>query len=591
MANPQIEVEVGANINGLKKAVDGSIISLKELETKAKDLGKSLESATDVNSISIYNRELAETKQAIQALKGFGSNNPIRGLGDSAGLAAPQLDKLSRSTTNANGVAIEFSRIIQDAPFGIIGVGNNIQQLTANFAQVSRAAGGAGAAIKASLTALISPANLLVLGISAVTSGLTLYAMSARSAKPEIEALEKAQESFNDTLKETDRLLGAEVLGQFLKEVGLVESQNIAGRLIDVRTFTSAGQVVDALAGKIQNLRKGELDLLAKFLQTEITNATRSASNATTELTKKLASKDIDLYSGLLGKINEQLAFYDNGTKKSTQSTKELQQVINTFSTDPLVDAYFEAVRQGAEFRNSLEAAAAGLTGNEGKPKGIVDNGIDLGGPPIIEIPDIDTSQFDQFLSAIENVKSQFESFGGDFESAAETFVSNINSIVRDGLANTFTNLGNDIGIALASGQNVIKTIGNSLLDSLGAFIGDFGQQLIAVGVAGLAFTTLLETIKAGGPAAIPAAIGAIAAGTALVALSGALRTTAGKGLSGGGGASGVGTSGVGTGSSFSGSGGATGFSAERNINLVGSFRIAGNDLLYVIDRSKENQI
>jgi hypothetical protein len=85
-------------------------------------------------------------------------------------------------------------------------------------------------------------------------------------------------------------------------------------------------------------------------------------------------------------------------------------------------------------------------------------------------------------------------------------------------------------------------------------FIGDFGQQLIAVGVAGLAFATLIETIKKGGPAAIPASIGAIAAGVALTILAGALRSSVGKGVGGGGsGSSGVGAGG--SGGSFTGSG------------------------------------
>ena len=51
-----------------------------------------------------------------------------------------------------------------------------------------------------------------------------------------------------------------------------------------------------------------------------------------------------------------------------------------------------------------------------------------------------------------------------------------------------------------------------------------------------------------------------------------------------------VGGGGMGAGSSFTGSGGMA-FAGSRDINLMGSFRIDGNDLLYVIDRTKEGRI
>jgi hypothetical protein len=159
-----------------------------------------------------------------------------------------------------------------------------------------------------------------------------------------------------------------------------------------------------------------------------------------------------------------------------------------------------------------------------------------------------------EFTKGLQRVEEDFQSFGGDFANAVSVFSSNINLLVRDNLASSFTDFGLSIGEALAKGENVINAIGQSLLSSMAKFIGDFGQQLIAVGVAGLAFATLIETIKKGGPAAIPASIGAIAAGVALTILAGALRSSVGKGVgAGGSGSSGVGAGG--SGGSFTGSG------------------------------------
>lgn len=127
-------------------------------------------------------------------------------------------DQLTRSTQNygriqgsTNGVAVEFSRIIQDAPYGIHGVANNIQQLSQSLAYASKGAGGFGNALKASFASLLSPMNLVVLGISAVTAGWTLYQKYARKAKDETDDVKQSFEDFVATL---DAVKGAQALGE-----------------------------------------------------------------------------------------------------------------------------------------------------------------------------------------------------------------------------------------------------------------------------------------------------------------------------------------------------------------------------------------
>jgi hypothetical protein len=222
----------------------------------------------------------------------------------------------------------------------------------------------------------------------------------------------------------------------------------------------------------------------------------------------------------------------------------------------------------------------------------IIEFDIKIGDPPIPEIADELPSGGDafnfKFKEAFDKLKEEFSAFSGDFIGTVVEFTRNIKNIIQQNLGEAFVGIGESLGTALATGTSVVKALGQSLLSSIANFLGDLGQQLIAFGVAGIAFGSLIEAIKKGGPLSIPAGIAAIGAGVALVAASAAIRSTASKGLSGGG--AGVGTSGVGAGSSFTGTGG-TGFSAERNINLVGSFRIAGSDLLYVIDQSNQARI
>jgi hypothetical protein len=171
---------------------------IEQLTNKSKVLRTALSQATNEKDVIRYNQELEQTIREMTRLNALG-----RQVSGGLGSTTQGFNKLAGGVTNANGVAIEFSRIIQDAPFGLIGIGNNIQQLTANFAQVSKTAGGAGAAIKASLGALISPANLLVLGISAVTAAFTAYQMGAFDF---LKSNEEAAKSVKELADEIDNV-------------------------------------------------------------------------------------------------------------------------------------------------------------------------------------------------------------------------------------------------------------------------------------------------------------------------------------------------------------------------------------------------
>jgi hypothetical protein len=155
MANPRIEVEIGANVVGLTAGVNTATGQLDKL-------GKAAQST------------------------------------------APQVQKLTQATSGYNAVGTDFARIIQDAPFGIIGVGNNIQQLAGSFQQLKNSTGSTGAAVKAALASILSPANAVVLGISILTSALTVLQMQGffkteEAAKSLAEQLGK----YKDTLDET----------------------------------------------------------------------------------------------------------------------------------------------------------------------------------------------------------------------------------------------------------------------------------------------------------------------------------------------------------------------------------------------------
>jgi hypothetical protein len=187
---------------------------------------------------------------------------------------------------------------------------------------------------------------------------------------------------------------------------------------------------------------------------------------------------------------------------------------------------------------------------------------------------------------AMESLEKELNDRIPTIEEKLRTFGLNVDDIIRNNIAGAFIDLGYTIGEALATGANVIESIGKSLLNSMGQFLGQLGEQLIAFGVAGLAFGKL--SIGLTNPlTAIKSAPLAIAAGIALTAISGAIGSIGKRGLGGGGSFS---TSGVSGGTTFSGQG-ATGLQFDRSLQLAGEFRVKGQDLVYVFNEaSTRNQ-
>jgi hypothetical protein len=674
MANPKIEVEIGAQTDGLNKGLNESQSSIDKfakkiellnaqfkqntnsitaLEGKISTLKTKLESATNVKSIEKYQSQLDNAQNKLIQLGQIGSS--IQGKISLANQQASQsFGGLTKSVGSANGVAVEFSRIIQDSPFGIIGIGNNIQQLTANFAQLRSQTTSTGAALSSALGALISPANLLVLGISAVTAGFTAYQMGAF----------KSKDSTKELIKEVDRL--NEASSEYLKTlsaVGLSQvkgSQNATAEIASLRTLYNATQdttlsltrrqkAVDALQDEYPNVfknikdeiilnggaRKSYDDLTTSILA----NAKAKAAESTlVENEKKLIALQNERES-----VNAKIA---ESEKRSTLELKDQVAVFGQFKTlkEQQTESEIRLIEPSLVRRAELGKEINKITADNLKLTGAISaensnivvelgNAVDtskelkrvledISKLPILGLPssgDVETlrKRFEQLKTggqteltpeqgldqAIKNApgvqtgptaqmdesmragKEAMTSIFKEIEMEAIAFNEMITQTLSNGISNAITDLAFSIGEALATGDNVFSAIGQSLLNSIGAFLGDLGAQLIQVGVAGLAFATLLETIKKGGPAAIPAAIGAIAIGIALTAASGAFRGLAGKGLSGGGGGGG-GSSSVGAGVSSQSFGG-SGFTSNA-MNLNGEFTVRGTDLVYVLNRVQD---
>jgi len=268
MANPRIQVEIGAVIDGLKKGFGEAVGIIGKLEQQALELDKALKNATTLPEIANLNQKLAQTKSALTQLKNTG------------------IDPLTKATSQYNVVGLDFARVIQDAPFGIIGVGNNIQQLAQSFSTLGKAGDSLGSRVKLAFSQIFSSGNALILGVSLLTTAFTYL-----SQKGFFDTEKKAKD-LTDTLNEYKETLGETAQAQLEaannadKEIvkitslrGIIENETISRekRLAAVKQLREEAPSIfknlsdeQILAGKVG-------DSYARLTQILIARATASS--------------------------------------------------------------------------------------------------------------------------------------------------------------------------------------------------------------------------------------------------------------------------------------------------------------------------
>jgi len=112
-----------------------------------------------------------------------------------------------KPTADATNALSNLSRVAQDAPYGFMGIANNLNPLLESFQRLSKESGGAGSALKALVGGLTGPAGI-GLALGAVSSAVIAFGRDIADWIANTGELEKANKqlraSFIDTLKTTE---------------------------------------------------------------------------------------------------------------------------------------------------------------------------------------------------------------------------------------------------------------------------------------------------------------------------------------------------------------------------------------------------
>lgn len=585
----KLEVGIGANISELKAGITEAVIALEKLrQQKSANLKVGLD-------VSALNTQIASAKEK------------LAGLQKQASATAPAMDKLGKSTANGSNALMQFSRIAQDAPYGIIGIGNNITATTEAFGYLKQQTGSTSGALKAMASSLMGSGGIL-LGVSLLTTGLTLLSQSGLSVGDIIDkitgdfdefggAIKKASEegtkaasgeifglkalvsaAQNKALSDKDRLIAVENLqkqypgyfGNLSKEQ--IMTSNLTGVVNELTTALLNRAIAEKLASASADIQLKVFAANAKLVQQK---------NETIKLEQQLATlrngaSNDELYAdnkkfiavtNLNGLIRNSKAAENDYRQEILSGTKALERrqgVINTLTASSIKLSASQAPKTKATktFDTPQVSGASSLI------------------PIDLVVSPINTSPITTAFTGIRQVVGQ------EMIATMEllyNFNNDVNDLVTGSLTSTFDTLGASIGEALSTGGNVFQAIGNSLLASLGTFISDMGGLLIKYGVLAVAKGQLDIAIATGGPVAVGAGIAAIAVGIALKAVGGAISAKAKGGSKGT--SSSTGSNANTSVSSTSGGG----FGSSSGGTVV--FEIAGTSLIGVLNNTTDRNL
>lgn len=557
-----LDINIGANTTDLQS-------SLQKAENLLLQFQNALKKATNVGEINYL-------------------NNQIRNLNGTISGIRTQMQGMARPTSDATNALSNLSRVAQDAPYGFIGIANNLNPLLESFQRLQKETGSSSKALMSMVEGL-SGAGGLGLALAAISSLAVVFSDDIKRAfegpADKIKELREEIKKLNQDLykvagsAQASQTLGTTLVGKISDQtLDINVRKNALKQLKDL--YTQNKQIQDLQIKDINNYN-------VQFLQ----SLNNKAAIQQLELSKE--KNYVDALSSANASYKKLIEERDNIKKNTYATTKQLEMGTTTAQLRSQIDAQFIKPLQAAQ--KEIERAKASLNRT-------IDNVLDFdyvesksGEKSSIkksskaksqsfdvtaalrarvksdnllapmEVAPVDTAiadakkQYEDYLKwlsdqtkwkedlALKNIKKEqkdLEELQKSYEQFAQT------------IAGTVTNALFTMYDAIEQGENPLQAIGQ--------MFANIARQIAAAVVQALIFQALLE--------AFPALKGAFAAlGTVNSAFG------IGKGMS-------ALNSGVSSSSTFNSSG-----IASIGNQTNGQFVIKGNDLVLALQRSNSS--
>lgn len=159
----------------------------------------------------------ADTQEALNNLQNF--------IKTSQGLKG-EMQNFGKVGNQATNALTNLSRVAQDAPYGFIGIANNLNPLLESFQRLQVEAGGTGAALKSMAQGLMGPAGI-GLALGAVSSLIVAFGPQLANFIKGVDAAKVAEDKFAESLNKA-KASASESGIKLQAYIGIAEDATIA---------------------------------------------------------------------------------------------------------------------------------------------------------------------------------------------------------------------------------------------------------------------------------------------------------------------------------------------------------------------------
>lgn len=588
MANPKIEVEIGAKINEFNQKfnevntkLDQSGKEFNKFEKISSSALSSLGAAFSVGAVLSFGKAIIDTTAQFQKMEAVLTNT--LGSNSAAKVAMDQIVEFASKTPfQVDELTGAFVKLANR------GFTPTIREMTALGDLASSTGKSFDQLAEATLDAMTGEfERLKEFGIKAKAEGDNV-AFTFKGVTTEVEKTDEAIQSYILSLGETEGVSGSMA----------AISETVGGKISNLQdNFT---QLQLTLGSSSSGLIAGVLDLANAMTEKLVTSlgAVNTVAQATGEngfvtFAKQISAMLNPIYGAQLEAQARGIKFVQKAAVEAAAGVETFVEANDQISAEEKAKEFDEYSKAWDKYNKVLLAGnpeintANFLLERQSKLAKEVDANF-MAMAESIAVPLKPGLDLDALAASIQiqpEIADIDDSRKSAFITSLKDFNAEASAIITNGAVNGLGDIGFAIGEALATGGDVVKAAGKALLGGVATIAEGLGQAAIKVGVGMIAIKLAFKN---------PAT--AIAAGVALIALAGYIRAkiggggggggiTSGIGGGGGGGGSSVGGSGVGGGSSFTG-GGAQGGLFEQNRDVSGEFVVKGQDLVYVLGQA-----
>jgi len=196
----KFSIGIDADVSALQSSLKAAQNTLAQFES-------ALKKATNIGEINYLNKNIDNLKGTITRLN-------------------EQAGRLGKPMGDASQSLINFSRIAQDAPYGIMGVANNLNPMVESFQRLAATEGGTKKALQAMVAGLAGPAGVGV-AIGVVSSLAVTFSKEIKEFfKGPTGELEEFRKKLKDVADDIYKLVGGE---QTKRTKGILLTEAIVG--------------------------------------------------------------------------------------------------------------------------------------------------------------------------------------------------------------------------------------------------------------------------------------------------------------------------------------------------------------------------